>query len=53
MLDDFPNRLSQNLGADAIAARLQAELSAEVAGATITVLGRRRSTGWATRAGSR
>jgi multidrug efflux pump len=39
MLDDFPKRLTHDLGADSIAAKLQADLSAEVAGATITVLG--------------
>jgi multidrug efflux pump len=39
MLDDFPNRLEANLGADAIAARLQGEFNARVAGAVVNVFG--------------
>jgi multidrug efflux pump len=39
MLDDFPNRHSHDLHADAIAAKLQQELTSGVAGAEITVLG--------------
>ncbi|MBA4187662.1 MAG: transporter [Planctomycetaceae bacterium] len=39
MLDDFPNRLTHDLGADAIAVTLQAELGKAVPGSEITVLG--------------
>jgi len=39
MLDDFPKRLAPELGADAIAAKLQVDLAAEVSGASVTVLG--------------
>jgi multidrug efflux pump len=39
MLDDFPNRLDPDRGADAIAARLREEFAAAVPGALITVLG--------------
>ncbi len=39
MLDEFPNRRAPELTADAIATRLQSELSTEVTGADITVLG--------------
>ncbi len=53
MLDDFPNRFDHDLAADAIAAKLQAALSAEVAGARRSPCSaRRRWTGWATPAGS-
>jgi multidrug efflux pump len=39
MLDEFPNRHAPDLSADAIAVKLQSELSTEVAGASITVFG--------------
>ena len=39
MLDDFPNRLAHDLSADAIAAKLRADLVEAVPGAAITVLG--------------
>ncbi len=39
MLDDFPNRRSHELSADAIAAKLQTELGHAVPGSDITVLG--------------
>ncbi|VTT96915.1 cation multidrug efflux pump : Transporter, hydrophobe/amphiphile efflux-1 (HAE1) family OS=Planctomyces limnophilus (strain ATCC 43296 / DSM 3776 / IFAM 1008 / 290) GN=Plim_2295 PE=4 SV=1: ACR_tran: ACR_tran [Gemmataceae bacterium] len=39
MLDDFPNRHAHDLGADAIAAKLQGQLGAAVPGSEITVLG--------------
>ena len=39
ILDDFPNRRAPGLTADAVAARLQRELSDEVPGAHLTVFG--------------
>jgi len=39
MLDEFPKRRSPDRSADAIAARLQAELAPELPGASITVFG--------------
>jgi multidrug efflux pump len=39
MLDDFPDRRDHDRSADAVAAKLRAELSAAVPGASITVLG--------------
>jgi multidrug efflux pump len=39
MLDDFPNRHAPDRGADAVAAKLRADLTAAVPGAAVTVLG--------------
>jgi multidrug efflux pump len=39
MLDDFPNRLDEDLQAHAIAARLQASFNAELPGAIVNVFG--------------
>ena len=39
MLDDFPNRLDPDRGADAIAAKLQSEFNARLPGAVVNVFG--------------
>ncbi|QDU20840.1 efflux RND transporter permease subunit [Urbifossiella limnaea] len=39
LLDDFPNRRSHELGAEAIAARLQADFNAKLPGARVNVFG--------------